>query len=188
MTEFFMPMIPPTATKQARGWGKTKSGKVISYDRANAATEGKLTSYLAQHIPPKPYTGAIRLTVKWMFPLKGKHYDGEWYTNKPDYDNLPKAMNDIMTKLGYWKDDCIIASGITEKFWSATPGIYVRIEELKPSCVKRSGCYVCQYGDWGADGCTCKLDGLLVRDPRRGCECQAGEEVNEDAESDTEEP
>ncbi len=179
MTEFFMPMIPPTATKQARGWGKTKDGKVISYDRANADTEGKLTSHLARHIPPKPYTGAIRLIVKWMFPLKGKHYDGEWYTNKPDYDNLPKAMNDIMIKLGYWKDDCIIASGITEKIWSATPGIYVRIEELKPTAApvrKEFGCHACRYADWDADGCTCKLDGLLVWNPRRGCECLAGKE------------
>ena len=103
---------------------------MISYDRENADAEAKLTAHLARYIPPQPYTGAIRLIVKWLFPLKGKHKHGEWYTNKPDYDNLPKAMNDIMTKLGYWKDDCIIASGITEKIWSEVPGIYVRIEEL----------------------------------------------------------
>ena len=130
MTEFFMAIIPPTSTKQQRGWGKTKTGKVITYDRDNADAEQKLTSHLAKYIPPEPYTGPIRLIVKWLFPLKGKHYDGEWYTNKPDYDNLPKAMNDIMTKLGYWKDDAQIASGITEKIWSKIPGIYVRIEEL----------------------------------------------------------
>ena len=122
---------------------------------------------------------AIRLIVKWMFPLKGKHYDGEWYTNKPDYDNLPKAMNDIMTKLGYWKDDCIIASGITEKFWSATPGIYVRIEELKPN-IKKTGCYDCVYADWDADGCTCKLDGFFICDPRTGCECRTRKERYDD--------
>ena len=144
-----MAMIPPTSTKQGRGWGKTKTGKVISYDRENADAEAKLTAHLAR------------------------------YTNKPDYDNLPKAMNDIMTKLGYWKDDCIIASGITEKFWSATPGIYVKIEELKPiaeQIKKESGCHACRYADWDAGGCTCKLDGLLVWNPRRGCECLAEKE------------
>lgn len=131
MTEFFMPMIKlPTSTKQERGWSKTKSGKVCTYDRDNKDAEAKLKAFLAQHVPPEPYTGALRLVVKWLFPLKGNHKDGEWYTQKPDYDNLPKAMNDIMTKLGYWKDDCIIASGVTEKIWSAIPGIYVRIEEL----------------------------------------------------------
>ena len=130
MTEFFMAMIPPTSTKQARGWHQTSDGKVISYDRANANAEGTLTAHLARHIPPIPYTGAIRVLVKWLFPLRGQHRDGEWYTNKPDADNLCKALYDIMTKLGYWKDDAKIASSITEKFWSQVPGIYVKIEEL----------------------------------------------------------
>ena len=136
-----------------------------------------LDNLLGMHGPDENRYFDLLYTIKlcWMFPLKGKHYDGEWYTNKPDYDNLPKAMNDIMTKLGYWKDDCIIASGITEKFWSATPGIYVRIEELKPN-IKKTGCHECVYADWDADGCTCKLDGLLVWNPRRGCECRAGKE------------
>lgn len=130
MTEFFMAMIPPTQTKQERGWGQTASGKVISYDRANANVEGKLTSHLSKHIPPKPYTGPIRVITKWLFPLKGKHRDGEWYTNKPDVDNVCKALYDVMTKLGYWKDDAHIASQVNEKIWSKIPGIYIRIEAL----------------------------------------------------------
>lgn len=73
MTEFFMAMIPPTSTKQARGWHQAADGKVISYDRANANAEGKLTAHLAKHIPQKPYTGAIRVLVKWLFPLRGQH-------------------------------------------------------------------------------------------------------------------
>jgi Holliday junction resolvase RusA-like endonuclease len=35
-----------------------------------------------------------------------------------------------MTHLGYWEDDALVASEITEKFWADTPGIYIRIEEL----------------------------------------------------------
>jgi Holliday junction resolvase RusA-like endonuclease len=130
MTKFFMAMIPPTSTKQQRGWSKTKTGKVISYDRANANAEGKLMANLAKHIPPHPYTGAIRVCTKWLFPIRGQHKDGEPYTKKPDVDNLCKSMYDIMTRLGYWKDDAQIVSGITEKFWSKIPGIYVCIEEL----------------------------------------------------------
>lgn len=56
--------------------------------------------------------------MKWLFPIRGNHLNGEWYTNKPDVDNLCKAMYDIMTKLGYWKDDSRIASQVTEKFWA----------------------------------------------------------------------
>ncbi|GEM_PF-1177569 len=184
MTEFFMAMIPPTATKQARGWGKTKSGKVISYDRANANAEGKLTAHLAKHIPPTPYTGAIRVLVKWLFPLRWQHRDGEWYTNKPDADNLCKALYDIMTKLGYWKDDAKIASSITEKFWAEVPGIYVKIEELTNADLKeisnevskkqkeKAGCFGCWFAEWDADGATCRRTGLNVGNPGIGCACR----------------
>lgn len=32
------------------------------------------------------------------------------------------------------------------------------------------GCIGCKYADWDADGCTCKISGLLVPDSRKGCE------------------
>lgn len=32
------------------------------------------------------------------------------------------------------------------------------------------GCIGCKYADWDADGCTCKISGLLVHDSRKGCE------------------
>jgi Holliday junction resolvase RusA-like endonuclease len=35
-----------------------------------------------------------------------------------------------MTICGFWKDDCLVASEIVEKFWAEIPGIYIRIEEL----------------------------------------------------------
>lgn len=36
-----------------------------------------------------------------------------------------------MTDCGYWTDDAIVASEITEKFWGDVPGIYVAIEQLE---------------------------------------------------------
>ena len=128
--EFFMAMIPPTSTHQQQGHIQTANGKHKIYARANADAEAKLTAYLAQHIPAEPYRGALRVVAKWCYPIKGKHRDGEWYTNKPDADNLCKALYDIMSKLGYWKDDSQVASSITEKFWAEIPGVYIRIEVI----------------------------------------------------------
>ena len=42
--------------------------------------------------------------------------------------------------------------------------------------IEKSGCHGCRYGDWDADGCTCKLDGLLVPDPRIGCKYRKADE------------
>ena len=129
MMDFFMPMHPPTSTHQERGHIIDSKGRHRFYNRSNGEAEAKLRAHLAQHIPSKPYTGPVQVLCKWCFPIKGKHSDGEPYTNKPDADNLCKALYDIMTALGFWEDDKQIYSSITEKFWADVPGIYVRIIE-----------------------------------------------------------
>lgn len=131
MTEFFMPMIPPTSTHQQQGHTTDKHGVHHFYKRNNGEAEAKLTAYLMKHIPEQPYTGPIRVVMKWCYPLKGKHFDGEPYANKPDVDNICKAPYDIMSRLHYWNDDKQIYSAVTEQFWAAVPGIYVRIEEAE---------------------------------------------------------
>lgn len=90
----------------------------------------KLQAYLARYVPEQPYTTAVRAIVKWCFPLTEGHYDGEYKTTKPDADNLQKMLKDVMTDLGYWTDDALVASEIIEKFWAARPGIYICIEEV----------------------------------------------------------
>lgn len=129
MTEFFMPMIPPTVTHQMHRV-TVKNKKAQFYDSAELKdARAKLTAHLGKHTPELPYTRAVRLTVKWLFP-KGSHADGEWKITRPDTDNLQKLLKDCMTKCGYWKDDALVCSEITEKFWAEHSGIYVRIEAL----------------------------------------------------------
>lgn len=127
--EFFMDMIPPTATHQQQGHIVDRHGVHHFYRRADGETEAKLIAYLSKHIPEQPFIGAVQVTVKWCFPLKAKHKNGEPYTNKPDVDNLCKSLFDIMTKLHYWKDDKQIYSCVVEKFWAERPGIYIKIME-----------------------------------------------------------
>lgn len=127
-TEFFLPIIPPTRTHQEKqvNW-KTKT----FYEPAELkAARAKLQAHLAKYVPEQKYTGAVRLIAKWCFPITGNHRDGEYKTTKPDTDNLQKMLKDVMTDLGFWTDDCLVASEIVEKFWAEIPGIYIRIEEL----------------------------------------------------------
>lgn len=127
-----MRMIPPTATHQEKAV-RVVNGKPQFYEPDNLqAARAKLTAYLARHIPEEKYTGAIRVIVKWLFPIPegSKYYDGEWKITKPDTHNLNKLPFDIMTDLKYWTDDALVASEIIEKFWAKVPGIYVVIESL----------------------------------------------------------
>ena len=134
MTEFFMAMIPPTVTAQEKNIGTNKkTGKAFLYnsDEVKAAKE-KLTAYLWQHRPEKPYTTGVMLFVRWYFP-RGKHPNGSYRITKPDTDNLQKLLKDCMTKCGFWKDDALVASEHVEKLWGEIPGILIHIEELEAS-------------------------------------------------------
>ena len=130
-TEFFMPMKSvPTVTHQTKKV-RVVNGKPMFYESADLkAARSKLMAYLGQHVPEKKYTGPVRLIVKWCFPITGKHTDGEYKYTKPDTDNLQKLLKDCMTDCGYWKDDALVVSEVTEKFWAELPGIYIRIEEI----------------------------------------------------------
>jgi Holliday junction resolvase RusA-like endonuclease len=130
-TEFFMPMARvPTVTHQEKEVS-CKNGKPVFYEPAELkAARAKLQAHLAKHVPEKKYATAIRVVVKWLFPITGKHKDGEYKTTKPDCSNSIKLLEDVMTDLGYWTDDAIVASLVAEKFYADKPGIYVCIEEL----------------------------------------------------------
>lgn len=124
-------MKPPTVTHQEKDIAVVK-GKPVVYEPAELkAVRSKLMAHLVQYAPLVPLQGAVRLMVKWCFPITGKHEDGEWKTTKPDTDNLQKLLKDCMTDLGYWKDDAQVASEIVEKFWAKVPGIYVFAEGLE---------------------------------------------------------
>ena len=128
---FFLPMKPPTVTHQEKDIAVVK-GKPVVYEPAELkAVRSKLMAHLLQYAPLVPLHGAVRLMVKWCFPITGKHEDGEWKTTKPDTDNLQKLLKDCMTDLGYWKDDAHVASEIVEKFWAKVPGIYIFAKELE---------------------------------------------------------
>lgn len=128
--EFFMHMIPPTMTHQEKQV-RVVNGKPIFYEPEELkAVREKLRAHLGQHVPDERFTGPVRLTTWWCFPIKGNHRNGEYKTSKPDTDNLVKMLKDVMTDVGFWKDDAQVASEVIEKYWAERPGIYVKVESL----------------------------------------------------------
>ena len=124
-----MAMEPPTVTHQEHKV-TIVNGKPVFYDPPELkAAKEKLIGNLCKYRIMEPYKTGVRLITKWCFPKKD-HRDGEYRITKPDTDNLQKMLKDCMTLVGFWKDDALVASEITEKFWAKTPGIYIRIEEL----------------------------------------------------------
>ena len=137
MHEFFIAMIPPTITQQEHKVAVVH-GKPMFYEPQELKTvRQKLLAAVAPHVPREMYTGPVQLTTKWIWPIQNRQADPsdwpsdwEWKTTRPDTDNLIKMLKDCMTKAGFWKDDALVCSEITEKFFGSIPGIYVGIKEL----------------------------------------------------------
>ena len=130
MTEFFMPMIPPTITAQEHKVAVV-NGRPRFYNPPELEdAKAKLLGALMPHRPEQPITCGVRLVTKWLFPAGERHENGKYKITKPDTDNLQKLLKDCMTQCGFWKDDALVASEICEKFWADRPGIYIRVMPL----------------------------------------------------------
>ena len=135
--KFKLKMIPPTATAQQKG-ERVVGGYIHHYKKKNvAAAEAILRDALLPYIPDEPITDKpIRLHVLWEFPYpkSAKKHQPGYCRNKitrPDTDNLNKMLKDVMTDMGFWKDDALISLESIWKVWSDTPGISICIEELE---------------------------------------------------------
>lgn len=127
---FFMAMVPPTATQQEKKIG-VRNGKPFTYpDEKWDKARDTLWAHLEPHRPAEPMTGGISMVTVWCFPKADGHEDGEPWTVKPDTDNLQKGLKDIMTRLGWWEDDALVADDRVVKIHSDVPGIRIDIEEI----------------------------------------------------------
>lgn len=93
--------------------------------------EKRLSACLIEHSPQEPLTGPISLSVRFAYLARRKADRQKWKITKPDTDNAIKTLKDCMTSCGFWQDDAQVAKESCEKFWSADPGIWIRIEELE---------------------------------------------------------
>ena len=136
MVKFKLKMIPPTATAQQKG--ERVVGKYIHhYKKKNVAqAEAILRDALLPYVPEQPIEGKpILLSVLWEFPYPKsakKHEYGHCRhkITRPDTDNLNKLLKDVMTDMGFWKDDALISMEHIWKVLSDEPGIFINIETL----------------------------------------------------------
>jgi len=84
---------------------------------------------------------AVRVDWECVFPRPHAHFTGKgqikdsapnWHIQKPDRDNLDKAILDSLTTIAIWRDDCQVCSGMIIKRWAAmgeTCGVQITITE-----------------------------------------------------------
>lgn len=84
--------------------------------------------------PEHPILAPVKVDATFYLPRPKGHYGtgrnaGKlkksapyWHTKKPDRDNLDKAVLDVLTSLGYWRDDCQVCMGTLEKVYHEAGG------------------------------------------------------------------
>ncbi len=92
------------------------------------------------------YEDPIKVDMCFYMPRPKKHYrtgkyssilkdDAPYYHyQKPDRDNLDKAVLDVLTDCGLLKDDCIVCDGSVTKLWAnEKSGVYIYISNIEDS-------------------------------------------------------
>lgn len=109
-------------TKDGRQFiGKTSKSKVKAWGELFAMA-------IRKHRPDVPIEGPLWLRLTIAFPLnKGDKAKSCPHTVKPDWDNLPKTICDVMTKEGFWHDDCQVVFGQVVKCRHHKPFVGIRV-------------------------------------------------------------
>lgn len=123
-----MDEVPKTTAQQKKFSTKTKTFYKTSKIKQS---EYLLARALSGRQPRKTYDTPIELSVTWLFPHTKKSKDGERKGTRPDLDNLQKLLQDIMCKLGYYKDDSLITDLTLKKRWHRHSGLIIEINEVE---------------------------------------------------------
>jgi len=89
--------------------------------------------------PPAPFDGPVWLALCFFLPRPKGHFGTgknagvvkdsapEFPVPKPDLDNLAKLVMDVLTNLGYWRDDCQVVELRVSKDYREPAGCLVHL-------------------------------------------------------------
>ena len=105
----------PTATPQQRKISGRMTHPTEGLRYARAAWQALVETYAPAR--PIPKGKAVFLTVHLYYHTKDVKLHGKFKTTRPDGDNLLKAIQDAMSKAGFWEDDSQVQQSI-RRIWT----------------------------------------------------------------------
>lgn len=132
---FFIDCIPPTVTAQQKGAFAMPGGGIRFFKKAKVKqAEQMLWALLQPYRPAEPLDGPLTLVVHFTFPWRKSETKKRLamfalmpIDVRPDVDNVAKALCDVMTTLGFWKDDSQLSSLCLHKAYGDRAGISVNL-------------------------------------------------------------
>lgn len=129
--KFYLPFEKlPTYTAQQKRLVVIKGKPRFFPNKREKETRQLLRTALLRYVPEQPIDGAVEFRACWRFGIKQKKRHGLWKVTRPDTDNLNKLLKDVMTELGFWKDDSQVVLEHIGKQYTSRPGLYVEIRQI----------------------------------------------------------
>lgn len=141
--QFTVPGEPEGMQRPRAGFRKGRGGKkfIQMYSPAESvAYKQKIALFAQSRRPDQPWDGPIRLD--WIAYMERPQYlmkptsprHAIWCRQKPDRDNIDKAIMDAITQVGgFWLDDKDVCFGAIAKLYRAMdsqPGLVIRLSRL----------------------------------------------------------
>ena len=135
MVEFTMVIAGKPFTKQRPRFSR-RNGRAFT-PKATVNFEAVVQEFAAQ-IFPRPLEGPIAVDVEAIFEpppswskKKRAAHMGQWHTQRPDRDNIEKAILDGLNRIAF-VDDSQVAAGSSLKRWGEKAETRVTIRLLDP--------------------------------------------------------
>lgn len=128
-------IIPPKNTGQsAKRLGSIRGRAMMFETKESKDTKAMYMALLYEKKPTEPFDVSISVEYKFYFPYNStvkKSIQKQKLiipkTTKPDWDNIPKQIQDVMTRLQFWTDDALIYKGTCSKWFAPHGKIVIEI-------------------------------------------------------------
>jgi Holliday junction resolvase RusA-like endonuclease len=130
---------------QPRPRAFSRGGRAAVYDPGTAEGWKSCVAVAAQELEGAAIHCPLSVTLTFYLPRPKSHYRNNgtlkdsspvyMNVNKPDIDNLAKAVLDALTNIRAWLDDDQVCELTIRKYWEQpqthAPGCMIRIDELQ---------------------------------------------------------
>lgn len=125
----------PKGTAQMKGeavrYRRDGSAYIQHYRTDNVQNfRDSLILRMKRYAPKERMTGPIKLEIYVHSDTKTRSKWGKYKVTRPDCDNFVKEIQDVMTKLKFWKDDAQVVDLRVVKIYSEKASIFISYEEL----------------------------------------------------------
>ena len=128
-------IVPPKNTGQSGKRLGCPRGRAMMFEtKESKDTKAMYMALLYEKKPSTPFDVPILVEYNFYFPYNStvkKSIQKQKLiipkTTKPDWDNIPKQIQDVMTRLQFWTDDALIYKGTCSKWFAPHGQIVIEI-------------------------------------------------------------